>query len=295
LTVQSAIVDHAAARLAQAGIDSPLLEAQLLMAHALGCSRLDVIAHPDRALTEDESGAFEAMLRRRLAREPLAYILGRREFYGIEIDVPPGVLVPRPETELLVEQAKHFIEKRLDRLGVVSQDNPQNARALIADIGTGSGAVAIALAVAVPFAVVYATDCSPAAVRAARSNVEKHGLTGRATCLQGDLLQPLAGLSFDVIVSNPPYVPSAKIADLQPEIRLYEPLEALDGGEDGLAIYRRLIPEAGTYLRKDGFLAVEVGLGQAEAVCGIARAAGYKLVETARDLAGIERVVVAHK
>jgi len=272
------LLQNAARRLAEAGVETPLLDAQLLLAHVLHCSRLDLIAHPERSLTEAELREFNVVLGRRSAREPLAYILGHKEFYGLEIDVAPGVLIPRPETELLVEECT----RRLTRSSPV-----------IADIGTGSGAVAVALAASIPSAAVYATELSPAALEVARRNVEKHDLSGRVTLVRGDLVEPLAGMSFDAIVSNPPYIPTGEIESLQPEIRLHEPIEALDGGPDGLGVYRRLIPAAKPLLLEGGFLAVEVGSGQAGAVGGIAQGAGYGEIVIARDLAGIERVVVA--
>jgi len=270
----------ATVRFAEAGVDTPLLDAQLLLAHVLHCSRLDLIAHPDRVLTEPEIAALDAMLNRRSAREPLAYILGRKEFFGLEIDVSPGVLVPRPETETLVEEC-------IRRLRIQSP--------AIVDIGTGSGAVAVALAVAIPSATVHATETSPAALEVARANVEKHNLTERVTLVLGDLVGPLAGMSFDAIVSNPPYIPSGEIESLQPEIRLYEPVEALDGGSDGLDVYRRLIPASPALLRDGGFLAVEVGIEQARAVIEFARAAGHGETQIVRDVAGVERVVVAYR
>ena len=274
------LLKHATLRLAESGVETPVLDAQLLLAHVLGCSRLDLIAHPDRVLAELKVDAFNAMLDRRSAREPLAYIVGHKEFFGLEIDVAPGVLVPRPETELLVEESiKRF-----------SGQSP-----MIADVGTGSGAVAVALAVSIPSAAVHATDTSPAALEVARANVEKHDLTERVKLVQGDLAEPLAGMLFDAIVSNPPYIPSGEIESLQPEVRLYEPLEALDGGPDGLDVYRRLVPAARPLLREGGFVAVEAGIREAGAITEMARSAGYRKVQVARDLAGIERVVVAYR
>jgi release factor glutamine methyltransferase len=253
-----------------------------MMAKALGTTRLDVIAHPERVLTEAESLAFESMVAGRSARCPLAYILGEKEFYGLAFKVTPGVLIPRPETEVLVAEC-------LKRVG--------DGSPVIADVGTGTGAAAIALAINLPRAGVYATEISDAALEVARANIENHQLSDRVTLLKGDLIEPLAGLglSFDAVVSNPPYVRTRDISSLQPEVRLYEPLEAPDGGEDGLDAHRRLFPAGFRILRADGFVAVEVGLGQAGEVKRIASAAGFGHTETANDLAGIERVVIGHK
>ena len=279
------IGDHlreAVLRLMQAGIESPLLDAQLLMAKALGCSRLDVISHPERDLGGPEAEAFVSLIERRAARQPLAYLTGAKEFHGIEIEIRPGVLVPRPETELLVDET-------LARLG----PGPR----VVADVGTGSGAIAIAIAVGRADLHMYATEISHAAAEVARANIEKHHLADSVELLEGDLLAPLEamGIAFDAIVSNPPYIPSGDIDGLQPEIALYEPREALDGGPDGLDVYRKLLPGALGLLREDGFAAVEVGAGQANLVRALAESAGFRESEIVRDLAGIERVVLAFR
>ena len=271
----------AARRLSEAGIDSPLLDTQLIMARALGCSRLDVIAHSERMLADSQLSLFTFMLEKRLARCPLPYILGRKEFYGLELTVGTGVLIPRPETETLVEECVRRVGQRA---------------CLLADIGTGSGAIAVALAASLPESRVYATEISQPAAEVARANVEKHSLAQRVSVLMGDLLEPLVGLGllFDAIVSNPPYIPTDEIATLAPEIRLYEPAGALDGGPDGLDSYRRLFPESVGLLREGGFVAVEIGAGQADAVRSIASAAGFSKIEVVPDLAGIGRVVIAY-
>ena len=276
------LLSNAARRLADAGIDTPLLDAQSIAASVLICSRLDLIAHPERELSEPQLGSFMSLIAQREARYPLAYLTGSREFHGLRIDVTPDALIPRPETETLVEECAKRLSGRL---------------AVIADVGTGSGAIAVALAVSLPDARVYAIDNSAAALKVARANVEKHQLSDRVIVLEGDLLGALRGVDvrLDAVVSNPPYIPSGEIENLQPEIRLYEPRAALDGGTDGLDVYRRLLPDALPLLKENGFVAVEVGLGQADAVRNIAVGCGYHTIETARDLAGIERVVVACK
>ena len=187
------------------------------MARALGVSRLDVIAHPERVISQSQLATFYDMLGRRAARCPLAHILGEKEFFGLSFEVTPAVLVPRPETEVLVEEV-------LKRVG----DD-----AGIADVGTGSGAIAVALAVNLPRARVWATDTSEEALKVARANAEKHAVAGRVSMVRGDLLEPLIamGLVFDAVVSNPPYVPSSEAVSLEPEVR-QEPAEALYGGPD---------------------------------------------------------------
>ena len=259
-------------RLREAGVETPQLDAQLLMAKALDCSRLEIVAHPERLLDNTELESFHAMLDRRVSRYPLAYILGTKEFFGLEFNVTPSVLIPRPETEIMVEEC-------LKRVG---------DGALIADIGTGSGAIAVALAVNLPKAKIWATDSSEEALKVARTNAEKHAVADRVSIVRGDLLEPLAVGEFDAIVSNPPYIPTGDIDTLQPEVR-YEPREALDGGPDGLDVYRKLLPRA---IRITRLVAVEIGAGQADPVTQIARDAGWREVELVRDLAGIERVVI---
>lgn len=258
------------------GIDTPQLDAEILLAHALSRTRLDVIAHPELELPESQYGAFCAMLDRRAQRCPLAYLTGRREFYGLDLEIAEGVLVPRPETELLVEEVIRRVGRRSAR---------------IADVGVGSGAIAAALAASLPKAEVLATEISPAALEVAGRNVAKHHLTDRVKLVEGDLLEPLDG-TFDAVVSNPPYVPSGDIPHLQPEVATWEPRAALDGGPDGLDVIRRLLPAARAVLNAGGFTAVEIGMGQAEDVRRIAVRAGYIGVDVTKDLAGIERVVV---
>lgn len=275
-------------RLRDAGVESPQLDAQLIMARALGCSRLQIIARSERVLSEAEQASFHAMLDRRAARYPLAYILGVKEFFGLEIEVTPAVLIPRPETELLVEQC-------LKRVGEAP---------VIADVGTGSGAIAVALAVNLPGARIWATDSSEEALKVARANAEKHAVADRVSIVRGDLLgqtlvrQLTAGLAsdrpqraLDAIVANPPYIPTYVMDSLQPEVR-YEPRDALDGGPDGLDVYRRLLPQAIELTR---LVAVEIGIGQADAVTRIARDAGWTEIELVRDLAGVERALIARR
>jgi release factor glutamine methyltransferase len=250
-------------------VDTPLLDAEVLLAHVLGVDRARLI-FDDRALTAEQEAAFEALVRRREAREPVAYLTGTKGFRRIEVAVDRRVLVPRPETELLVEAAL---------------DLPPGAR--VTDVGTGSGAVALALKDERPDLDVIATDVSEDALAVARANAERLGLD--VTFARGDLLDAVTG-PLDAVLSNPPYV--ADDDPLPPDVAEHEPAAALFAGPDGLAVIRRLVAAAA---ERAPFLAMEVGLGQADAVRELAREAGYANVEARRDLAGIERVVVARR
>jgi release factor glutamine methyltransferase len=261
---------EAAARLAAAGIDTAQLDAELLLAHVLGVDRAALLLHPDRELTAAEEDAFEALVRRREAREPVAYLLGSRGFRRIDLVVDRRVLVPRPETELLVEAAL---------------DLPRGAR--VVDVGTGSGAVALALKDERPDLEVLATDSSEDALAVARANAERLGL--EVAFARGDLLDPVSD-PLDAVLSNPPYVADAD--PLPADVADFEPAAALYAGPDGLAVVRRLVAQAAA---RAPFLAIEVGAGQAPAVAEVAREAGFEHVEARRDLAGIERVVVARR
>jgi release factor glutamine methyltransferase len=241
------------------------------------------------------AAVFEALVARRERREPTGYIIGHREFWELDIEVDASVLVPRPETELLVEEA-------LSRLSPADGRGPDAGpedrtgtarRPHIADVGTGSGCIAIALARWLPAAVVTAIDASEAALAVARRNAVRHDVADRVRCLRGDLLEA-AGGPFDAVVSNPPYVPAPDIPGLQPEVRDHEPHAALAGGEDGLDLIRRLVPAAAAALRPRGWLLFEFGFGQERGVREIIAAEPrLELVEIRPDLAGIPRVLVA--
>lgn len=238
--------------LARKGVESSRLQAELLLAHALGLPRMDLYLNFGRVLSAAETDALREMVRRRGQREPLQHIVGSTSFCGLELAVNRHVLVPRPETELLAEGGWEFLAT-LDS---------QPATAL--DLGTGSGCLAIALAVKCATVQVAATDRSAEALAVARANAARHKVAERIQFFQGDGFAALpAEARFDLIVSNPPYIPSAEIAVLQPEVRDYDPRLALDGGPDGLAFYRRLAAEAAAFLRPDGRLMVEFGDGQA--------------------------------
>jgi release factor glutamine methyltransferase len=263
-------LDSAVIAIAAAGSGTPRLDAELLLAEALGVDRAALVTDPRREVAGPAVRAFQDAVRRRSAgREPVAYILGRRGFRHIELAVDPRVLVPRPETELLVE---------------VGLELPAGAR--VVDVGTGSGAVALALKHERPDLEVVGTDVSADALAVARANAERLRLD--VELLHGDLLAGVDGV--DAVLSNPPYVAERERAALAPEIVRHEPPGALFAGADGLDVIRRLVPAAaGAGAR---LLAIEVGAGQAAAVAGLMRAAGYERAGARRDLAGIERVVV---
>ncbi|HUY26831.1 MAG TPA: peptide chain release factor N(5)-glutamine methyltransferase [Candidatus Binataceae bacterium] len=276
------LLGDAAARLARTGVDSARLEAELILARAAGATRAEVISAP-LEISAAAAERFEAMLSRRAAREPLAYILGCKEFYSLEFEVTPAVLIPRPETETLVSAALEFAARR-----------PQ---ARVLDIGTGSGAIAIAIAANAPPVSVVATDIDESALGVARRNLARHHLEGRVDLRRADIFELLdrggaLGL-FDLIVSNPPYVESAAIDSLEPEVRDFEPRVALFAGADALACYRRIAGGARAHLNDSGAVMLEVGAEQAVAVSAILREAGLHVAGVINDLAGIARVVTA--
>ncbi|HEY0785884.1 MAG TPA: peptide chain release factor N(5)-glutamine methyltransferase [Acidobacteriaceae bacterium] len=252
-------------------------DASLLLCRALGKDRSWLMAHPEECLSVAQAWQYEQWLARRAQCEPMQYILGEQEFYGLRLAVSPAVLIPRPETEHLVEAA----------LALVSSGEPVR----IADVGTGSGAIAVALACAQPLAQLTALDLSQAALQIARSNAEAHAVSDRVRFLESDLLAAVAGERFDIIVSNPPYVPSTE--QLEPQVRDWEPHTALFAGEDGLAIYRRLIPQAREALVAGGWLLLEIGHGQRASVQALLEA--WESVRFVADLQGIARVAVARK
>jgi release factor glutamine methyltransferase len=258
-------------------------DAELLLMHAASLTRPGLIAHPLRELDAREAAAFEAAVARRLRHEPIQYITGSQEFYGLELAVSPAVLIPRPETE-------HLVESVLELL-------PHDRPAAIADIGTGSGAIAIALAVNLPLATVTALDLSAEALDVARSNARRHRLEDRIRFVHSDLLEGLPPAEreghFDAVVSNPPYVPQADAPTLHPQVREYEPASALFAGSHGLTVYERLIPQALRALRPGGLLALEMGYGQREALASLL--AGWHDLRFVDDLQGVPRVALARR
>ncbi len=256
-------------------------DAEVLLLHALDLPRSTIYAHPGRLLSEREQAAYAEVIERRLTLEPVQYITGTQEFFGLAFTVGPGVLIPRPETELLVEAA-------LDRL---PRDQPID----VLDVGTGTGAIAIAVASRLPQAKITAVDLSAAALEIARQNVRRHNLEGRIRLLQSDLLEALrnADLRFDAILSNPPYVLRGERGAMHPQVRDFEPSIALFAGEDGLEIYRRLIPEARSALVQRGLLTIEIGYGQRAAIGELLK--DWHGVRFLDDLQGIPRVAIARR
>ncbi|MDP2311560.1 MAG: HemK/PrmC family methyltransferase [Pseudomonadota bacterium] len=333
------VLTTTAAWFKERGIPSARLDAELLIGHVLGLDRVKVYLSYDRPLTDDELERLRPLVRRRGNREPLAWILGEKEFYGHDFIVTPGVLVPRPDTETLVEAALEWLsvspppgDKGPPHGGVKASlpwssadaaevsaptdvapdatspdvtgpdvtspgatspggvDAPAEPPIFVADIGSGTGCIGLTLALERPAVRLFAVDRSEEALAATRANVVKHGLEKRVAVLRGDLLSAIpAARTIDWIVSNPPYIPSRDIDGLLPEVRDHEPRGALDGGPDGLDVYRALIPAAAARARK-GVL-VEVGAGQAADVAALLTAAGLPEVRIWKDLAGVERVV----
>lgn len=274
----------AVVRLAAAGIDSPRLDAEVLLAFCLSMTREQLMVSSAAPIDPPAAQRFEALLRRRLAREPIAYLTGKQEFWSLDFTVTPDVLIPRPDTERLVEVALLLAAKF-----------PASMPLRIADLCTGSGAVAVSLATELPAAQFYATDISPAALQIARGNAAAHQVAQRMKFCAGDLFDALApepATSFDLIVGNPPYVRGSDLATLAPEVSRWEPRAALDGGADGLDFYRRIIAAAPAYLAAQGALALEIGAEMAGTVSAICAETGrYREVEVVQDYAGRDRVI----
>jgi len=284
------ILEKAIHRLAAAGCDTPRLDAEVLLAHSLGRERTWLYLHFSDPLDENQANKIEALLRRREQREPVAYIVGHKEFFGLEFEVNPHVLIPRPETELLVETALEIYDLRFTIYDFNTTSD--SSQFTIADIGTGSGCIAVSLAKHLPSVSIFALETSPAALSLARRNAEKHEVADSITFLSGDLL---AGLTepVDLIVSNPPYVSRAELAAAMPEVSRYEPHLALDGGEDGLDVIRLLLPQAREKLKPGGSLLVEIGSTQGPAVRQLAQFHfPGAAVEVRKDLAGLDRLLV---
>lgn len=261
--------------------ESARLDAEVLLRHLLGCDRAYVLTHMQDVLNAEGVVRFYALVDRRLAGEPIQYITGETEFYGLPFRVTRDVLIPRPETE-------HLVEKVLELAA-------GKAAPRIVDVGTGSGAIAVALAAKLAHASVTAIDISAAALKVAIENAARNEVGGRLRFLEGDLLGPVAGEQFDFVVSNPPYVPQCDRASLSVEVRDFEPSLALFAGEDGLTVYRRLIPAAHAVLVSGGWLALEIGYGQQDAIRTLLVGAGFIEIGFTNDLQGIPRVAYARR
>ncbi len=272
----SDLLANAAADLAEAGVADPIREARLLLLHVLKRDTTFTIAHPEYTLTKAEAELFTLIVERRRRREPLQYIRGTQEFYGLEFNVEAGVLIPRPETETLVEEA------------VTRLSGYNDSRFL--ELGVGSGCISVAILHSVRSSSGVGVDISETALRIAAKNAARHSVDRRLTLQKGDLF---AGVStvFDLIVSNPPYIPDRERETLQPEVGLYEPKTALFAGEDGLDVVRRIINDAPRFLRPEGWILIEIGFGQSASVKEMFDRRVWNEVEFVPDLQGIERVV----
>lgn len=269
-------------------------DATLLFLHYLGIDRAALIAHPERSLDRDQMADLQRLIERRLRFEPIQYITGKQEFYGLPLRVTPAVLIPRPETETLVETVLNYF-RAVPHLSQFHRDAWDPTQALrIADVGTGSGAIAIALAHHLPQAEITALDLSPAALEIARENAQSNAVNDRIRFLHSDLLEAVASEPpFDAIVSNPPYVPTSDAPTLHPQVRDFEPSQALFAGADGMQIYSRLIPQAFALLKPNGLLALEIGHGQRPAIAALL--ADWHDVEFIADLQQIPRVALARR
>jgi release factor glutamine methyltransferase len=277
-TVQR-VIKWTAEHFQKKGIANPRLEAEVLLAHLLGIDRMGLYLNYDRPLKEEERQVYREMIQRRQAGEPPAYIVGSKEFWSLRFAVSPECLIPRPETEHLVEEAVRIGRGLASPLRVL-------------EIGHGCGAVAIALAKELEQAEIVATDISAGACSLAQENAAAHGVTGRVRFVLGDLF-PVGERPFGLICSNPPYIPTAEVLQLATEIRNYEPLTALDGGEDGLRFFRRITEGAPQFLVAGGWLLLEMGQGQAPRVTTILQEQGFQQIELIPDYAGVKRVIRA--
>jgi release factor glutamine methyltransferase len=268
-------------------VEQPRATAEILLAHTLGVGRVDLYVQYDRPLEEDELGRFKEYIRRRIQREPVAYIVGKKEFWSMDFDVSPDVLIPRPETETLVEAALMIVPAE-----------PTAAPLKIVDLGTGSGAVVVAVASERPGHEFYAVDRSEEVLAVAQGNARAHGLDKTVTFLQGDWFDAIRGkgLCFDVIISNPPYISTPELEELPPEISRHEPWEALDGGADGLDAIRLIVREASDYMAPGGWLLFEIGHDQWARVEKLMSAAkAYSDIDVMKDYGRRDRVARARR
>lgn len=268
-------------RLKDAGIDQPSIDARLMLEVAAGVTRTEIVTDPYRELTAEQSAMLEEFLTRRARREPVSHIIGRKGFWKILLQVNKNVLTPRPETEVIVDE--------------VLKAFPESMPFSMLDLGVGSGTILLAVLAERPAAKGLGVDASNEALAVARDNAANLDLNNRAALMHGDWTAGLADASFDLVVSNPPYIPSAVIETLEPEVRDHEPRLALDGGADGLDAYRLLAPEILRVLKPGGMFAVEIGYDQSKAVEALFRAAGAQQVRTIKDLSTHDRVVTGVK
>ncbi len=280
--------------LAAAGVDNPVPDSRLLIAHALTCGRADLLTQTDRVLSAEEAAVIQTLISRRAAREPVSRILGLREFWGLPFGLNEATLDPRPDSETVIETA--LTEGRKQGSGIRKKSEfaslmPDSCfLPSVLDLGTGSGCLLLALLHEWPQATGLGVDIAPRAIEQAQINARRLGIQDRAAFRVNDWLDDIEE-TFDVIVCNPPYIAAADIPALMPEVREHDPLAALDGGRDGLDAYRHLIPLLPQRLKNGGWAFFEAGQGQAEAVCGLFREAGFRDIRAARDLGGIERCV----
>jgi release factor glutamine methyltransferase len=288
-TITQAILEGAA-QLRASSAEHERRTAGVLLAHVLGVDRTHLLVESEEQVGDAHYKTYLRLIERRAAGEPLQYITGHQEFYGLDFRVTPAVLIPRPETEFLVERIIKLLDDSMDD----SMPSP-----LIVDVGTGSGCIAVTLAVNVPRARVIATDLSAAALQVARTNAERHGAEDRIEFVQGDLLEPLerhhVGNSVDVLASNPPYVNEGQAELIQQEVRDWEPRGALFGGVEGLDFYRRLLVEGLAFVKPGGYLIFEIGYNQLGAITEIIDAVEWELVDVVNDLQGIPRTVTLRK
>lgn len=275
------ILNEATRELETAGMETARLDAEVLLAFCLNCDRLEFLKNPDMQISKSQLAVFNKLVSRRLKWEPVAYITGRKEFWSFTLEVNKGVLIPRPDTEIILEEAlavgKNIIAPR------------------IADIGTGSGAIALALAKELPEPKITATDISPTALKVAKKNARNLKLGKNIEFLKGDLFAPVKGL-FDIIVSNPPYISAAKYEELPRGVKDFEPKIALLAGQTGVEFYEKLIYQSKNHLKKDGWLLMEIGAPQAEKIRDIMQeCAFFEDIDVRRDYAGHDRVIKGRK
>ncbi|WP_051540927.1 peptide chain release factor N(5)-glutamine methyltransferase [Ahrensia sp. 13_GOM-1096m] len=279
LSIEQAYRD-ARKKFRDAGLETPDMDAALLLEHACGATTIDRMTAPEKRITPSQSDTFAAFVKRRLLREPVHRIMGEREFYGLTLGLNEATLIPRPDTEILVEMVLPFVHERIALSGTCS----------ILDLGTGTGAIALAILSQAPLATATATDLEPKALEMAVQNAERHQLQNRFSAIQSDWFENVSE-RYDLIISNPPYIVSKVINDLAADVRDYDPMLALDGGDDGLNAYRIIASQAAAYLKSGGRIAVEIGFDQKTSVSALFNQADYATFVTKNDLSGNNRAL----